>query len=64
MNSFYSHKAWDVFLREYWNGYHIKPHYKLIDTVFYSPDCDATYVRDSLINHDGYSSAIVVRKAK
>jgi len=44
---------WDVFL----NG-------RLIDTVWYTKDCDAQYVRNSLINHDGYDSRIVVRKAK
>lgn len=44
---------WDVFL----NGH-------LIDTVWYTKDCDAQYVRNSLINHDGYDSRIVVRKAK
>lgn len=45
--------AWNVYL----NG-------KLIDTVFFMPDCDADYVRNSLTNHDGYDSRIVVRKAK
>jgi hypothetical protein len=35
-----------------------------IDTVFYTPDCDADYVRRSLIEHDGYASRIrVVRRA-
>lgn len=45
--------AWDVYL----NG-------KKIDTVFYMPDCDAEYVRTSLINHDGYDARITVVKAK
>ena len=45
--------TWNVYLRG-----------KLIDTVFYTPDCDAEYVRTSLINHDGYHPAILVRKAK
>jgi len=35
---------------------------KLIDTVFYTKDCDAEYVRDSLINHDGYHPEIVVKQ--
>ena len=46
-------QAWNVYL----NG-------KLIDTVFYTPDCDADYVRTGLINHDGYHSGIIVRKRK
>ena len=36
---------------------------KLIDTVFYTKDCDAEYVRRSLINHDGYPVDIRVRRA-
>jgi hypothetical protein len=43
--------AWDVYL----DG-------KLIDTVFYTRDCDADYVRRSLIDHDGYSPGIKVRR--
>jgi len=31
-----------------------------IDTVFYEADCDAKYVLDSLINHDGYDPGIQV----
>ena len=46
-------KGWNVYL----NG-------RLIDTVFYDDTCDAEYVRTSLINHDGYDSQIIVRKAK
>ena len=34
-----------------------------IDTVFYTEDCDAEYVRRSLVEHDGYPSNIVVKKA-
>lgn len=45
--------AWDVIL----NG-------KVIDTVFYTKDCDAEYVRRSLINHDGYDPRITVRRGK
>ena len=33
---------------------------KWIDTVYYTPDCDAEYVRDTLINHDGYNPSIQV----
>lgn len=43
--------GWNVYL----NG-------KFIDCVYYMPDCDAEYVRTSLINHDGYDSRIIVRK--
>jgi hypothetical protein len=45
--------AWNVYL-----------HGRLIDTVFYTADCDADYVRRSLINHDGYDAGIVVRRKK
>jgi hypothetical protein len=45
--------AWNVYLRG-----------KLIDTVFYDKDCSQDYVRDGLINHDGYDSEIVVRRAR
>lgn len=45
--------AWDVIL----NG-------KVIDTVFYTKDCDAEYVRRSLINHDGYDPRITVRRGR
>ena len=31
-----------------------------IDTVFFNKGCDVDYVRDSLINHDGYPSDIDV----
>jgi hypothetical protein len=34
----------------------------IVDTVFYTADCDAEYVRKSLINHDGFSPNIVVVK--
>jgi len=44
--------AWDVIR----NG-------KIIDTVFYDSNCDLWYVRNGLINHDGYPVDIIVRKA-
>ena len=31
-----------------------------IDTVYFTPDCDAEYVRKSLIEHDGYPEGIMV----
>lgn len=43
--------AWNVFLDNKW-----------IDTVFYTRDCDAQYVRTSLVNHDGYNPRIKVAK--
>lgn len=42
-------KAWDVIR----NG-------RVIDTVFYTADCDLHYVRSTLINHDGYPTDIRV----
>lgn len=42
-------RAWDVFNNGKW-----------IDTVFYTPNCDAEYVLTSLINHDGYDPSIQV----
>jgi hypothetical protein len=35
-----------------------------INTVFFDHGCDADYVRDSLIKHDGYSNRIWVVKRK
>ena len=34
------------------------------DTVFFDDDCDAEYVRESLINHDGYFCNIRVQREK
>jgi len=48
-----AHTAWDVYL----NG-------KLIDTVFYTADCEAEYVKHSLVDHDGYDPAITVYRRK
>lgn len=36
----------------------------VIDGVLYTVDCTAEYVRESLINHDGYPSDIKVRLHK
>lgn len=46
------------------NAWNVYLHGKLIDTVFFNRDCDSEYIRKSLINHDGYNDAIVVRKAR
>lgn len=43
--------AWNVYLNN-----------RLIDCVYYTADCDAGYVRNSLINHDGYDARIVIRR--
>lgn len=48
-------KAWDVY----------KPmpgtnKDRELDTVFYDDNCTAEYVRDGLINHDGYHPSIYV----
>jgi len=43
--------AWNVYLGR-----------KLIDTVFYDNSCDHWYVRNGLINRDGYNPAICVVK--
>jgi hypothetical protein len=46
-----THQAWNVYL----GG-------KLIDTVFFTPDCDREYVYHALVGHDGYDSRIIVRR--
>lgn len=46
-------KAYDVYLKG-----------ELIDTVFWINNSDCEEVRKSLINHDGYNSAIIVKCAK
>lgn len=33
---------------------------KVIDVVYFTPDCDASYVTKSLIEHDGYPISIYV----
>ena len=37
---------------------------KWLNRVYYNTSCDADYVRQSLINHDGYDPEITVRKVK
>lgn len=36
---------------------------ELIDEVYYDANCTERYVRNTLINHDGYDSEIIVKKA-
>ena len=43
--------SWNVYLKG-----------KLIDRVWFLDICDARYVRDSLVNHDGYDYRITVQK--
>lgn len=44
---------WDIYLGK-----------KKIDTVYYTPECTEEYVRESLINHDGYPDNINIRRSK
>lgn len=46
-------QAWNVYLKG-----------RLINTVFYDKYCDRDYVKNSLVNHDGYSQKIYVEKEK
>ena len=48
-------KAWDVYKNRDANTCG-----DIIDTVFYDDDCDAQWVYDGLVNHDGYDPAIMV----
>lgn len=48
---FRANVAWTVLL----------PEGTVIDTVFFTPDCNKTYVRDALVNHDGYPAQIIVQ---
>ncbi len=43
-------------------GWNVYRKGRLIDIVFFDADCDADYVRRSLIDHDGYPPDIVVRR--
>ena len=45
-------KQWDIYL-----------HDEHFDTVFFNEDCDLSYVKNSLINHDGYSPNITILEA-
>jgi len=47
--------GWDVYLK-------VNDKMKWIDKVFFNKSMDAKEVKDSLVNHDGYSSGIVVKK--
>lgn len=45
-------KEWNIYLGN-----------DLIDTVFFSDNCDHDYIKDSLINHDGYDSRIELKES-
>jgi hypothetical protein len=51
-------------------AFNVRLNGKLIDTVFYTPNVGekaedvVEYVRQSLINHDGYDAGITVTKAR
>lgn len=38
--------------------------YRLIDTVYFTNQCDADYVKYTLIEHDGFSRDIIVEEVK
>ena len=45
------HQAWEVYIGQRW-----------IDTVFFQADMDAEDVKRSLVEHDGYSSNIRLKR--
>jgi hypothetical protein len=50
-------QAWNVYRPSHYGNL------RHIDTVFYTADCDAEWVKDTLVSHDGYRPDIIVRKA-
>jgi hypothetical protein len=58
-------QAWLVTSKQGWrhdrNGKIVRLH---SDIVFYDADCDADYVRSSLIDHDGYPDDIRIGRKK
>ena len=58
-------QAWDVYLPTSGKTDLISEGvgYRWIDTVFFDSDITWSEVRSSLVNHDGYDSRIIVRKA-
>ena len=52
-----SSRAWDVFLPTT-NEHGTQT--ELIDTVWFDTDCDADYVKRSLVEHDGYDPGIEI----
>lgn len=45
------------------NAFYVWLHGKLINIVFFDSN-DSKEIKESLINHDGYDEAIVVRKER
>ncbi len=37
---------------------------KIIDTVFFTTDCDAEYVKNALVDHYGFASNITVTRCE
>ena len=46
------------------NAFNVSLNGKIIDTVFYNDSCDKEYVKDALINHDGFDPNIKVTKVR
>ena len=53
--------AWNVYVP---NEDREGPVFRRLDTVFYDRGCDARYVRETLIEHDGYPDVIEVTRQK
>lgn len=53
--------AWNVYVP---NEDHSGPMFRRLDTVFYAPGCDSRYIRETLIEHDGYPDSIEVTRKK
>ena len=53
-------KAWLVTAPKGQGVFHNGARLIKTDTVFYDEDCDAEYVKFSLVNHDGYNPNITV----
>ncbi len=51
--------GWRVYSLKRFRCGAVKRHW--LDTVYFAKGMTATDVKDSLVNHDGYSPAIVVR---
>lgn len=51
----------EVWIMKQWNIY---LNNRIIDSVFFQYILDRHYVYDSLVNHDGYDSRIIVRCAR
>jgi hypothetical protein len=42
-------------------AYEVYENQNYIDTVYFTKDCDEQYIKDTLINHDGYPANIVLQ---